>query len=362
VLVRSPRIMDTPPIATHAPDLARGWTPERKTRFLDHLAAKGNVRAACLRVGLSPEAAYRLRRRDDLFARGWALALALARTRTEQVLADRAIEGVEEPVYYRGELIGSRRRFDARLLLAHLARLDKLVEESEASADFGRFDELLALIAGEQAPAAIVDEETLLPLERDDYTDRAVRRADAEVRYAPSNKPEKEAEEEDWDDPDWGLDDEEEEQLDEEAIYQLEEACEAARTEAREQPNASGTPGAPALTAWSMRCPAGPAPRSRPASPATRSHRRLQRRPPQPLRRLRFHLSGQRQPRQPRSWPKRSPDPSAACPMPSSPRTREPRATKHSARLKAPVGKAPAGAPRRVRLRLRRRSGSPARS
>src|SRR5690606_30735246 len=155
VLVRSPRIMDTPPIATHAPDLARGWTPERKTRFLDHLAAKGNVRAACLRVGLSPEAAYRLRRRDDLFARGWALALALARTRTEQVLADRAIEGVEEPVYYRGELIGSRRRFDARLLLAHLARLDKLVEESETSADFGRFDELLALIAGEQAPAAI---------------------------------------------------------------------------------------------------------------------------------------------------------------------------------------------------------------
>lgn len=227
--------MDTPPIATHAPNLARGWTPERKTRFLDHLAAKGNVRAACLRVGLSPEAAYRLRRRDDLFARGWALALALARTRTEQVLADRAIEGVEEPVYYRGELIGSRRRFDARLLLAHLARLDKLVEESETSADFGRFDELLALIAGEQAPAAIVDEETLLSLDRDDYTDRAVRRADAEVRYAPSDKPEQEAEEKDWDDPDWGLDDEEEEQLDEEAIYQLEEACEAARTEAREQ-------------------------------------------------------------------------------------------------------------------------------
>ena len=34
---------------------------------------------------------------------------------------------------------------DQDLLLAHLARLDKLVEENQASADFGRFDELLAL-------------------------------------------------------------------------------------------------------------------------------------------------------------------------------------------------------------------------
>ena len=62
----------TEPFA-HAP--ARGWTPELKARFLDRLAAHGNARAACRAVDLSAEAAYRLRRRDLFFARGWAAAL-----------------------------------------------------------------------------------------------------------------------------------------------------------------------------------------------------------------------------------------------------------------------------------------------
>ena len=41
-----------------------GWTPVRKAQFLDHLARHGNVRAACAAVGLSPEAAYKARRRS----------------------------------------------------------------------------------------------------------------------------------------------------------------------------------------------------------------------------------------------------------------------------------------------------------
>src|SRR6478735_10549224 len=71
------RIMSAPDATTETHDdcaLVRGWTSERKTRFLDHLALKGNVRASCKRVGLSREAAYRLRRRDAVFARGWAAA------------------------------------------------------------------------------------------------------------------------------------------------------------------------------------------------------------------------------------------------------------------------------------------------
>src|SRR5690554_5656955 len=213
---------------TAAPDPARGWTTERKLRFLDHLAASGNVRAACRRVGLSPEAAYRLRRRDDLFSRGWVLALALAQTHAEQVLADRAIEGVEEPIYYRGELVGTRRRYDTRLLLAHLARLDKLVEENHASADFGRFDELLALIAGEQAPEELMGASDLLPLDRDTYVERAARAAEDDVRYGPLD----EAEDEEGDSNGsywrWGQDDDEQ-------AERREEACEAAHAEAQAQ-------------------------------------------------------------------------------------------------------------------------------
>ena len=110
-----------------------GWTAARKAQFLESLAHDGNVRAACARVGLSREAAYRLRRRDALFARAWAAAQLQARDNVGEVLGTRAIEGIEEEVWYRGEVVGTRRRYDTRLLLAHIARLDKLAEDGRAT-------------------------------------------------------------------------------------------------------------------------------------------------------------------------------------------------------------------------------------
>jgi hypothetical protein len=183
VLMQEKRIMDTPGTAERAPR-HDGWTPERKTRFLDHLAARGNVRLACARVGLSPEAAYCLRRRDARFARGWAAALVLAREGSVQVLADRAIDGVEEPIYYRGELVGSRRKYDSRLLLAHIARLDRLVDEKAAAADARRFDELLAWIAEEPVPPQLAGEPGAFPLDRERAAQQAAIRAEEAVRFA----------------------------------------------------------------------------------------------------------------------------------------------------------------------------------
>lgn len=158
---------------TPAPTQSNGWTPERKALFLDRMACHGNARAACRAVGLSAEAAYKLRRRDPLFARAWAAALVLARENGEQVLGERAIEGVEEEIYYRGELIGTRRRFDSRLLLAHLARLDRLAGDGAASEDAGRFDEIVACIADGSAE---------LPLERDAAMAMAAEDAEATLR------------------------------------------------------------------------------------------------------------------------------------------------------------------------------------
>ncbi|PZT87914.1 MAG: hypothetical protein DI637_08570 [Citromicrobium sp.] len=124
---------------------ARGWTPERKMLFLDCLASSGNARAACRRIGLSAESAYRQRRKDALFARAWAAAVVLGRDASQQVLADRAVEGIEEDIWHRGEVVGTRRRYDTRLLLAHLARLDKLASE-DATEDAAHFEELLTRI------------------------------------------------------------------------------------------------------------------------------------------------------------------------------------------------------------------------
>ena len=159
-----------------------GWTPARKAQFLDHLAHEGAVRAACGWVGMSREAAYQLRRRDAVFARAWDAALVLARAVGAEVLECRAIHGVEEDVWYRGELVGTRRKYDSRLLLAHMARLDKAAEDPCAQSDAARFDELLELVAGEGADHGGECDENGLAVERDDHIEMAAE--DAEVAFA----------------------------------------------------------------------------------------------------------------------------------------------------------------------------------
>jgi hypothetical protein len=151
-----------------------GWTPARRTQFLDHLAGKGSVRAACARVGMSREAAYRLRRREALFARGWDAALVLARAASAEELADRALDGVEEEIWYRGELVGTRRKYDNRLLLSHIARLDRIADNPAAQYDAGRFDEILAIIGGEAVPAEIECTDDGIPADREIFIGAAV--------------------------------------------------------------------------------------------------------------------------------------------------------------------------------------------
>jgi hypothetical protein len=126
------------------------FTPALKLRFLDELSQHGNVRVAASRIGVSRSGLYLARRRDSAFAAGWLAALREARLHAEAVLAERALDGVEEQVFYRGEVIATRRRFDTRLLLAHLARLDALCAEESAEEPF---DAALALAAGLEVAA-----------------------------------------------------------------------------------------------------------------------------------------------------------------------------------------------------------------
>jgi len=119
------------------------FTRERQIRFLEALSVSGNVRAACRSACISPQSAYRLRRADAQFARAWTAACLAARAHVEAVLADRALNGVEEAVFYHGEEVARRRRYDSRLLLAHLARLDKLAESEELAELAGDYDNAL---------------------------------------------------------------------------------------------------------------------------------------------------------------------------------------------------------------------------
>lgn len=57
------------------------WTGEKASTFLKLLARSGKVAQCARAVGMSRQAAYRLRARAPLFAQYWDDALALARRR-----------------------------------------------------------------------------------------------------------------------------------------------------------------------------------------------------------------------------------------------------------------------------------------
>ncbi len=107
---------------------------QRQADFLHALAASGSVRGAAARARVSHQTAYRERLASPVFRRAWDAALLAARALAEEVLASRAIDGVEEEVLYHGEVVATRRRYDGRLLLAHLARLDRLTADARTGA------------------------------------------------------------------------------------------------------------------------------------------------------------------------------------------------------------------------------------
>jgi hypothetical protein len=175
-------------------DLSRAYrfTPARRAAFLHHLAEEGNVHAACARVRVSKQAAYLARRRDLTFRAGWDAALVHARAYSEEVLANVALHGVREAVFYRGDKVGEKVKIDARLLLAHLARLDARAEDPVACRHAERFDEILALVAGGEPPEGAVEAaeppryrtpDPVLPMDREAYVGKAASDAASAARW-----------------------------------------------------------------------------------------------------------------------------------------------------------------------------------
>jgi hypothetical protein len=113
--------------APSAPDFAPvklryrhdGLTPARQVALIQAFAACGCVREACAKVGISAEAVYELRRRPDAQSFRLAMDTALdgASDKVEDGVFSRAIHGVEVPHYYKGELVGTHRRYDERLAM-----------------------------------------------------------------------------------------------------------------------------------------------------------------------------------------------------------------------------------------------------
>jgi hypothetical protein len=107
-----------------------GWTPERQRIFLDMLARTGVVADACRAAKISRDSAYAFRRRaaGAAFAIGWDAALLIARGAIADDVMSRARHGVVDRLYKDGELVAERHRYDNRLTMAVLARLDRVAD------------------------------------------------------------------------------------------------------------------------------------------------------------------------------------------------------------------------------------------
>jgi hypothetical protein len=129
-----------------------GWTQERIKTFLVTLAETGTVAAAAEAAGMSVRSAYALRSRAEgrAFHYAWEGALRIARRLLADGLMARAMHGTVDTLRKDGVVVGERHRYDNRLSMAMLTRLDRRVvtDEDEAEAvqivveEFDQFAEI----------------------------------------------------------------------------------------------------------------------------------------------------------------------------------------------------------------------------
>ena len=91
--------------------------PRKQDLFLVALTDTVNVTLACRRAGIPRRTVYDWRDADEAFARQWDEALDEGIDLLEAELHRRAFEGVERPVYYKGEQVGTWRFYSDALAM-----------------------------------------------------------------------------------------------------------------------------------------------------------------------------------------------------------------------------------------------------
>jgi hypothetical protein len=84
-------------------------------QFLDLLVKTVNVSFAAKTVGISRAGVYKKRKQDPDFARLWDEAIEEGLDLLELEAQRRAFSGVEEPVYYKGKVVGHVKKYSDSL-------------------------------------------------------------------------------------------------------------------------------------------------------------------------------------------------------------------------------------------------------
>ena len=88
-----------------------------KPLFLDTLRRTGNVVRAANNADVARQVVYRARGSSTKFKADWDEALEEARELLESEARRRAEIGVEEPVFYKGQVVGQIRKYSDNLLM-----------------------------------------------------------------------------------------------------------------------------------------------------------------------------------------------------------------------------------------------------
>ena len=112
------------PDAPGRPTRHDNWPLDTQAAFLRALSASHSVSEAARSVGKSRQSAYRLRSRlkGQPFDLAWEVAFHHSYDVLAHAALERALNGVEVPIFFQGEQVGAYRRFDERLTVAMLSR------------------------------------------------------------------------------------------------------------------------------------------------------------------------------------------------------------------------------------------------
>ena len=143
------------PAARRGPSRTR---PKQQAAFLARLRDTGTITAAAGRAGVNRRSHYRWLDQDPAYAAAFHDANEEAADQLEHEARRRALEGVEEPVFYRGERVGTTRRYSDQLLI--LLLMAKRPDQFRDRIDVTR----------SAAPGVVIDPEILKTLTDDELT------------------------------------------------------------------------------------------------------------------------------------------------------------------------------------------------
>ena len=173
-----------------APEQERrdGWTPFLRKLFLQVIAEGRGITAACEYTGMSRSSAYSLEARDRVFGAGWAAASHFARNPMAEDFYEKARDGITETITRSDGVTITRHRFDTRLSIAVLNRLDKRCDRAEERgalhlAAVRNWDEYLRLLGDgdDKAAEALLDRPA-----RDGVDGGPLRRHGEEAKECPT--------------------------------------------------------------------------------------------------------------------------------------------------------------------------------